>query len=411
MMEDREWIAVLRRLSSAPWLTDSLTHGFTEPMQLLTEADLLLPTYHQLPIALERGEGIYVWDTEGRRYLDFYGGHCVTVLGHCPPRVVEAVQRQAGTLMFYSNVVGSPIRVEAAERLAALAPLGRPFFCNSGTEANETALKLARATTGKSGIVAMKGGFHGRTLGSLAATWGDGYHAPYRSILPETRFVPFGWEGAVEEALAEGDVAAVILEPIQSMAGMTTATPAYAQALRRLCNQYGALLIFDEVQTGVGRTGTFSFADQLGVTPDLITLAKSLGSGVPVGAVLVSEAVAETVKPGDHGSTFGGGMLAMAAVAATCEALVEDGLMERAAVVFDAIREGAEALGLGVRGRGCLIGLDLGRDAKPVVAALRERGILTGGASDPHVLRLMPPLTTPMEAVETLLASLREALK
>jgi acetylornithine/N-succinyldiaminopimelate aminotransferase len=377
------------------------------------EDALLLPTYAHLPLALVRGEGPWVWDADGRRYLDFYGGHCVTVLGHCPPRVVAALREQAETLLFYSNVVYSPVRAEAARKLVALAPqgLGHPFFCNSGTEANETALKLARTHTGKPGVVAMHGGFHGRTLGSLAVTAGEGYRKPHAAVLPEAHFVPFGNADALAETLAaRGDVGAVILEPIQSLAGMNTAPAAYFQTVRDLCDAHGACLIFDEVQTGVGRTGTFSISEQLGVTPDLITLAKSLGSGVPVGAVLVADAIAEAVRPGDHGSTFGGGMLAMRAVSATLDALVEDRLMDRAEHLFGALAEGLEEMGCQVRGRGCLIGVDLGRPTRPVLAALRESGVLAGGSDDPHILRLMPPLNTPAETIPLFLDAMEDAL-
>ena len=365
---------------------------------LALEDAVTLPTYAKPPVALVRGEGTRVWDADGREYLDFYGGHCVALLGHSPPRVVEAIRQQAGELLFYSNAVYSPVRAQAAERLVGLAPggLGRVFWCNSGTEANETALKLARSFTGRPAVVAMKGGFHGRTLGSLAVTWGETYHAPYQSVLPKAAFVPFGWEGAVEEMLAQGDVAAVILEPIQSMAGVAEAPPHFYRALRRTCDDHGALLIFDEVQTGVGRTGRFLYGEHVGVVPDLVTLAKSLGAGVPVGAVLVSDAVAETVKPGDQGTTFGGGMLACAAVDATLRQLEDDGLMGRAVEVYDRL-----AAGLGeidavteVRGRGGLVGVSLDREAKPVANALREAGVLVGTSGRADTLRLMPPLTT-----------------
>jgi acetylornithine/N-succinyldiaminopimelate aminotransferase len=362
-----------------------------------------IPTYAKIPLALVRGEGCYVWDADGRRYLDFYGGHCVTLLGHCPPRVVEAIQRQASELIFYSNVAYSPLRARAAELLARLAPpgMGHVFFCNSGTEANETALKLARKASGRSGIIATEGGFHGRTLGSLAATWTEKYRAPYTRVLPETHFVPFGDATAVEEVLLrDSDIAAVILEPIQSMAGITEAPNEYFEALRRLCDAHGVALIFDEVQTGVGRTGTFSISEQLGVTPDLISLAKSLGSGVPVGAVLVGDEIASSVELGDQGTTFGGGMLAMAAVTATLETLISDALMSRAAELFDRIRSAAAPHARSVRGRGCLIGIELDGPAGPVLKKLRENGVLAGSAADPNVIRLMPPLNAGDVAAE-----------
>ena len=377
-----------------------------------TEDRLEIPTYDKMPMALVRGEGPYVWDAEGTRYLDFYGGHCVSLLGHCHPRVVEAVQAQAEQLIFYSNVAHSPVRARAAQRLAGLAPdgLGNVFFANSGSEANETALKLARKYTGRSGVVAMEEGWHGRTLGSLATTHDETYRAPYTDVLPETTWVPGGDLDAAEAALASEEIAAVILEPIQSIAGMRELSPEYVQGLRGLCDEYGTLLIFDEVQTGVGRTGTFSMSDPLGATPDLIALAKSLGAGVPVSAVLVDDAIAETVETGDQGSTFGGGMLAMAAVEATLTTLVEDDLMARATEIHDRVAEQVGPVVEAVRGRGCLMGLQLDRPVGPVAESLRDRGVLVSGSSDPHVMRLMPPLVASDADVATFAEALHAAL-
>lgn len=372
-----------------------------------------IPTYQKIPIALARGEGSFVWDADGRRYLDYYGGHCVTLLGHCPPRVVRAIQEQAETLLFYSNVVYSEVRARAARLLAQMAPEGMQhvFFCNSGTEANETALKLARKFTGKSAVISTEGGFHGRTLGSLAVTWTPSYREPYRESLAETVFVPFGDAYAVERALAEqGDVAAVIVEPLQSMAGVADAPDSYFVELRKACDRHGALLIFDEVQTGVGRTGTFSISDQLGMRPDLISLAKSLGSGVPVGAVLVSDPVAASVNYGDQGTTFGGGMVAMAAVEATLESIREENLMSRADHVFSRIKDSVSEVALEVRGRGCLIGVRLDQPVGPVLAALRERGILAGSSGDANVLRLMPPINTTDEEIDFFAGAFEESV-
>lgn len=368
----------------------------------------LLPTYSRLPIALVRGEGSYVWDESGNRYLDFYGGHCVTALGHCPPRVVDAIRKQAGTLMFYSNVVYSPVRARAAQVLGDLAPAGMDniFFGNSGTEANETALKLARVATGNTQIVGVSGGFHGRTLGSLAVTGIDRFRAPYQSVLAPAHFVEFGDAAALAAVLKSNkDIAAVIVEPIQSMAGVQTAPDSYFHAIRKACDEAGCLLIFDEIQTGVGRTGQFTFADRVGVKPDIITLAKSLGSGVPVGAVLASDAVAATVKHGDHGTTFGGGMIAMAALIATLEELTEGGWMKRAPALFNRIKEGLAPHVVAVRGEGGLIGIELSGAAAPVVAALRDRGVLTGGSGHPNTIRLLPPLSVSEQEIESFLAT------
>ena len=377
-----------------------------------TEEAVEIPTYSKFPMALAEGAGSSVWDTDGNKYLDFYGGHCVALLGHSPPRVVQAVQKQAEKLLFYSNVAHSPIRAEAAQKLADLAPdgLGQVFFANSGSEANETALKLARTYTGRSAIVALEGAFHGRTAGALATTHNEKYRAPYTDILPETRFVPWGDHEALKDALAPGDVAAVILEPIQSIAGMRMLPPVCAPGLRELCDAHGTLLIFDEVQTGVGRTGTFSISEHYGITPDLISLAKSLGAGVPVSAVLVSDAIAATVEPGDQGSTFGGGMLAMAAVAACLDTLVEDDLMTRATAIHAQLAEGLEGLVEEVRGKGCLIGLKLDRPVKPVLNALRDHGVLAGSSADPHVMRIMPPLTSTDDDVQLFIDTFKQVL-
>ncbi len=376
------------------------------------EQQLEIPTYDKMPMALVRGEGPYVWDAEGTRYLDFYGGHCVSLLGHCHPSVVAAVQAQAEQLIFYSNVAHSPVRARAARRLADLAPdgLGNVFFANSGSEANETALKLARTYTGRSGVVAMEQGWHGRTLGSLATTHDETYRAPYADVLPETTWVPVGDLDAAEAVLSSEDIAAVLLEPIQSIAGMRAMPADYVQGLRALCDATGTLLIFDEVQTGVGRTGTFSMSDPLGATPDLIALAKSLGAGVPVSAVLVDDAVAAAVDPGDQGSTFGGGMLAMAAVEATLRTLVEDDLMGRATDIHTQVAEAVGPVVEEVRGRGCLMGLKLNRPAEPVIDALRDQNVLVGGSSDPYVMRLMPPLVVSDDDVTAFAEALHAAL-
>ena len=362
----------------------------------IAEDTCLIPTYRKLPIALVRGDGNYVWDAEGRRYLDFYGGHCVCLLGHCHPRITAAIQRQSNQLLFYSNVAYSDVRARAGQLLADLAPLKHIFFCNSGTEAIETALKIARKKTGRSMVIGMEGGFHGRTLGSLAMTWNPAYRKPYRDVLAPTVFVPFGDLEALETTLDQHkeSVAAVILEPIQSIAGMVQAPDAYYQELRMLCDQHDTLLIFDEVQTGVGRTGTFSISEQFHIIPDIITLAKSLGAGMPVGAALISDPLATNIQYGDQGSTFGGGMLAMAAVEACLQTIRDDNLMARTTPIFNQIKDAVQSTVSEVRGRGCLIGIKFHGPAAPIITELRSHGILTGGSADPNVMRLMPPLTT-----------------
>jgi acetylornithine/succinyldiaminopimelate/putrescine aminotransferase len=377
------------------------------------EDTLQIPTYTKYPLAADRGDGCYLWDLDGKRYIDFYGGHCVTPLGHCPEPVVQAVQEQLRTLIFYSNVVYSPVRARAVELLHRISPEGvrRVFLCNSGTEANETALKLARTVTGRSGIVAFEGGFHGRTLGALATTWNPRYREAYAGVLPPTHFAPLNDVELVRGLLERvGDVAAVIIEPIQSMAGVMEATAEFLRDVRDLCDGSGTLLIFDEVQTGVGRTGTFSMSEQLDVRPDIITMAKSLASGIPVGVVFTSDQVADTVKPGDQGTTFGGGMIAMAALEATVGTIVREGLMGRACEIFDCVKHELAPLVTAVRGRGCLIGVELTAPAAPVIRLLRDRGVLVGSSSHERTLRLMPPLNTPPEVLDEFFRIFRDVV-
>lgn len=363
---------------------------------LRDEDAFLIPTYKKMPIALVRGKGCYVWDSDGKPYLDFYGGHCVTPLGHCPARVVDAIQKQSAQLLFYSNVVYSDIRSRAARLLAEMAPLQRTFFCNSGTEAIETALKIARKSTGRSGIVSMKNAFHGRTLGSLATTWNPSYRTPFKDVLaPSHYFAEFGDLESAKAILSQNkEIAAILLEPIQSIAGIVDAPNEYFQGLRQLCDQYGTLLIFDEIQTGIGRTGTFSISEQMGITPDMITLAKSLGSGIPVGAVLLNDTLSSEINYGDQGSTFGGGMIAMSAVLATLESIREEGLMQRAPEIFDQIVAEIQPYAQEIGGRGCLIGVRISPRVSEILPLLREEGLLAGGSADPHVMRIMPPLIT-----------------
>ncbi|RKY17460.1 MAG: aspartate aminotransferase family protein [Planctomycetota bacterium] len=372
-----------------------------------------VPSYAKLPLALASGEGCWVTDVDGRRYLDLYGGHCVALLGHCHPRLVAALRDQAGALIFYSNVVYSPVRAAAAEKVTALAPEGlrRVFFCNSGTEANETALKLARKATGRRVVVSMQEGFHGRTLGSLGATGPERFRDPSWPVPTEHRRVPFGDEAALAAAM-DDDVAAVITEPVLSMGGVRVADEAWYAALRAQCDAHGALLVFDEVQTGFGRTGSWFFGEQVGMTPDLISAAKGVAGGVPAGLVLVREDLAEQVQPGDQGSTFGGGPLACAALAAVCDVLTEQRLHEHAARLGAWLAQAlCELPGVGsVSGRGLLLGVNLERAAGPVVAALRARGLLTGGSADPRQLRLMPPLILQREQAALLVTALGEVL-
>ena len=372
-----------------------------------------LPTYTRWPITLARGEGSTVWDEAGKSYLDLYGGHAVASTGHAHPEVVRAISEQAKTLLFYSNVVALGIRTRAADAIArhAPSPLTQVFFVNSGTEANENAMRLARRATQRSDVLSFHGGFHGRTADAISAAGLEKYRALGEPNVPGHRLAPFG-DLAAADALIDGRVAAVLLEPIQSLAGVIEAPAGYFQGLRRLCDERGVKLIYDEVQTGFGRTGTFFFAGRHGVVPDLVTLAKGIASGVPMGAVLVSEDIAAGVKPEEYGTTFGGGPLACAAAEATVRVIESEGLLEN-------VRRGSERLraGLGkisgvreVRGEGFLLGIVLDRPGKPVREALMARGILVGGSDLPDVLRLLPPLVLREEEIDAFLTAMREAL-
>src|SRR5215813_4989358 len=302
-----------------------------------------LATYKKMPIAAERGEGVWIYTSDGDKYLDLYGGHAVAGTGHCHPHVVNALRAQAGELLFYSNLVYSSARAHAAEKLVAIAPesLTKAFFCNSGTEANENAMRMARMATGREQIITFTGGFHGRTADDISATFLGKYRELGKPNVPGHIEAEFGDIDSVRE-LADENTAAIMLEPIQSMAGVRTAEPDFYRSLRELCDERGIVLIYDEVQTGVGRTGDWFFAGSAAgghVVPDIITLAKALGSGIPVGACLVTEHIAAKIKENDLGTTFGGGMVAMAAVTATLEAIEQDGMLANVRAVETHLRE------------------------------------------------------------------------
>jgi predicted acetylornithine/succinylornithine family transaminase len=378
------------------------------------ETSAQLGTYAKLPIVAVRGRGIMLYDADGTEYYDFYCGHAVTILGHCHPHVVAAIQEQAEQLIFYSNIVYNDVRARYASRLIEVAPegFGQVFFCNSGAEANETALKLSRKFTGRPTIIAMEGAFHGRTMGALAMTATPKYKAGYEPLLPGVEFAPWGDLAALEKMMS-GSVAAVILEPIQSIAGVRMMDAAYYQGLRELCDKHGSLLVFDEIQTGLGRTGKMWSGEHWGVTPDLITLAKGIASGVPMGATLVSSRIAATVHLDEHGSTFGGGPLVCAAASATLDVILDENLPEHAAATGELIKEelGHMPHVRELRGMGLLLGLCLDIPAKEVQAAALKRGIILGTSGDPNVLRVMPPMVVTREDVQHLAEVMNEVLR
>lgn len=373
-------------------------------------------TYKKMGIAIERGEGTWVWTSDGERYLDLYGGHAVCATGHSHPHVVKAIKEQADKVLFYSNLVYSELRAKASEKLASVAPdpLNKVFFCNSGTEANENAMRMARMATGREKIVSFSGGFHGRTADSISATFLGRYREIGKPSVPGHVKAEFGNIESVCSAI-DDQTAAIIIEPIQSMAGVREAPPAFFRELRNVCDETGVLLIFDEVQTGIGRTGRWFFSGSEfagGVVPDIITLAKSLGSGIPVGACLVNDTVSASIKENDLGTTFGGGMLAMAAVLATVEAIEHDTMIENARAVEQMLRDslsGGERI-KDIRGKGCLVGIEFDEPCGPIHKRLLENNVITGTSSDPNVLRLLPPLCVTPDEMAKFIDTLNGAL-
>jgi acetylornithine/N-succinyldiaminopimelate aminotransferase len=386
--------------------------NFNEIKQL--EDTYQLATYKKMDIAVERGAGAWVWTSEGDKYLDLYGGHAVCATGHSHPHVVKAIQDQAEKVLFYSNLVYSDLRARAAEKLVSVAPSGliKAFFCNSGTEGNENAMRMARMATGRVKIVSFSGSFHGRTADSISATFLGKYRDIGKPNVPGHVMAEFGKIESVK-AVADDETAAIILEPIQSMAGVHEAGPGFFSELRILCDDLGIILIFDEVQTGIGRTGNWFFAGSDladGIVPDIISLAKSLGSGIPVGACLVNEKVSAHIKENDLGTTFGGGMLAMAATLATLEAVENDLMIENARRVESHFRDSLAGVPgiVAIHGKGCLLGIEFADKCGPIHARLLENKIITGTSSDPNVLRLLPPLCVSTEEVDLLVANLTE---
>jgi acetylornithine/N-succinyldiaminopimelate aminotransferase len=380
----------------------------------------LTPNYRQQPVALVRGEGVRVWDADGKEYLDFLGGVAVNALGHCHPALVRALAEQARTLWHVSNHYFIPRQIELAEALLAVTPFARrAFFCNSGAEANEAMLKLARKYHADLGhperneIVACNDSFHGRTLFTVTAGGQEKYQHGFEPLVPGVRHVPFGDVAALEAAVGP-KTAAFIVEPLQGESGVVPAPEGYLEAARAITRRAGALLCLDEVQTGVGRTGRMWAHEWLGITPDLMSVAKALGGGFPIGALLASEEVGAHLGPGSHGSTFGGNPLACA-VALAILAELRGGLLERSRDAAARLRSGLERLQSAgrveqVRGRGMLLAVVLrGVAAGEVMKEARDRGLLVNAIGD-DVLRLAPPLTLSAAEADLALERLGAAL-
>jgi acetylornithine/succinyldiaminopimelate/putrescine aminotransferase len=367
--------------------------------------------YTMLPFAPARGSGVWLEDAKGRRVLDLYGGHAVAALGYAHPRLTETIARAARELVFQTNALPLSVRDEAADALAAFAPtgVGRVFFVNSGAEANENALRLALKVTGRTKIVAFEHAFHGRTAAAAAVTWGaekSWYGFPRTPF--DVQFVPREDVAALDAAV-DSSTAGVIVEPVQGLAGAFDFSTELLHAARAACDRAGALLILDEVQTGIGRLGEPFGAQLHRVRPDLLTTAKGLGGGFPCGALLLPQSIARDLKPGSLGTTFGGGPVACAAIKTVLDVIREDKLLANVREVSAAIRATC-VVGpvVGVQGRGFLLGLKTKPKAAAVRDALLARDILTGTSADPHVLRLLPPLILSTEHVQRLAAALEE---
>jgi predicted acetylornithine/succinylornithine family transaminase len=379
----------------------------------------VIGNYRRFPAVLARGEGSRVWDVEGREYLDFFPGWGCNLIGHCPPRVVEAVRDQVGKLIHVPNTWYTEPQGDLAEALARCSFGGQSFFCNSGAEANEAAIKLARLAghaTGRSQIIATEGSFHGRTMGALAATGQPKYHRGFEPLLSGFVHVPFGDAPAMANAL-DNRTAAVLVEPIQGEGGIQIPPPGYLEDLRALCDRAGALLILDEVQTGLGRTGKWFAYQHSSIEPDLMTCAKALAGGVAMGVLIARPEIASKLVPGTHASTFGGNPIAARASLATIETIEEDGLLDRAFAIgarfhlhFHALRNERPELVREIRIAGAMIGLELAADATPVVDNCLSRGLLVN-ATHGTVVRLLPALTIADDEIDRGCAILIDVLR
>ncbi len=366
----------------------------------------VIANYGRLPRVMVKGEGCYMWDADGNRILDMFPGWAVSGLGHCHPKVVEAIRRQAGELIHVDNTFYSEPQGRLAQMLSERGFGGKCFFCNSGAEANEGALKLARLHTasGKYKFITCEGSFHGRTFATVTATAQPKYHEGFRPLLPGFIYIPFN-DIAALKAVFTDEVAAVLVEPIQGEGGINVASPEFLRAIRELCDEKGAVMILDEVQTGIGRTGKWFGYQHLEVEPDVITMAKALGGGVAIGALMARAEIAACLVPGKHASTFGGNCLACAAAIATIEAIEEGNLLRQAAEMGQYAQDKLRALKDKhsvidhVRGIGLMIGIQLTRPGAQIVATCLERGLRINCTHD-TVIRFMPPMIVTKEQID-----------
>jgi len=394
-----------------------------EPRKIIEDSEhYLMHTYNRFPVVFRKGRGMRVWGADGKEYLDFLGGIAVNVLGHCHPKVVVAIQKQAQRLIHVSNFYHSEPQIKLAKLLVTNSFADKVFFCNSGAEANEAAIKLARKYAKEHYgheryeiITALKS-FHGRTLAALTATGQEKLQKGFEPLVPGFRHVPFNDISSLQEAIT-GKTCAVMLEPIQGEGGVNVPSDSYLGEVRQLCDKHGLLLIFDEVQSGMGRTGKLFAHEHYNMAPDIMTLAKGMGGGVPIGALLATDKIAAVFKPGTHASTFGGNPLACAAAIATLETILEDGF-----VLDHCNRMGEYLRGrllqlkeihdqiVDVRGKGLFVGMELTRDGMPIVKACLDRGILINCTGGGNVLRFTPPLIVEKKEVDALAELLDELL-
>jgi acetylornithine/LysW-gamma-L-lysine aminotransferase len=378
----------------------------------------LANVYQKFPICVTRGKGAVLYDADGREYIDLMGGYGVSLIGHCHPKVVQAIQEQSEKLITCHGSFYNDKRAELLEKLTKICPKGlnKAFLCNSGTESVEVALKAAAKFTGKKEVIAMVRSFHGKTFGALSATWNPKYRQAFQPFLcPNFKFVPFGKIEKVEEALT-AETAAIILEPVQGEAGVYVAPDGFLQGLRHLCDEKGIVLIFDEVQTGFGRTGRMWASEHWGVTPDIMCVAKAMGGGLPIGAAIAKDEIMGSLAVGEHSSTFGGNPLACAAASATIDVVLEEKLVERARVLGEGFKNVLQKmvddfrLLREVRGLGLMIGLESRTDIYSVLMKALERRIILL-YSGKNIIRFLPPLVIEESQLEKAAAVLREILE
>jgi len=372
------------------------------------ERDALMPTYTRAPVEFVRGEGCALWDADGNEYLDFLAGISVAQIGHCHPRLVEAVTEQAARLMHATNLFYTEPAMRLAGRLSESSLGGKVFFCNSGAEANECAIKLARRHKAGGGFVVLEHGFHGRTMGSLSATPQRDKQEPFAPLVPGFEAVPREDPEALSAAVGD-ETAAVMIEPIQGESGIHPIPDAVLRAAREACDRHGALLVFDEIQCGMGRTGVMWAAERSGVGPDVMTLAKGLGGGLPIGACVTTPDCADTLQPGDHGSTFAGGPVVASGAGAVLDVIEEPGFLDEVGRKGELLATGLRDLGLEVRGRGLMLAFAAANGPDLARRALLEQRLVVH-ATGPDTVRLLPPLVVADEQIEDCLGRIATLL-